>query len=107
MPEVFKCKTQNEIDDSILKKNTIEKVTDSLQNYGKSQVKIMTHEDKVIAKTFITEKGLSSGIGDNLSTFRVAWNGALFYTKNELGTNRHYNVGNRAFWAIIVNDECM
>ena len=44
----------------------------------------------------IVEVGIPSGI-DNLTAYRTDEN-TLFYMKGELGTGKHYNVGNRAFW---------
>lgn len=46
----------------------------------------------------ITESHLPSGI-DKFTCYKTN-EGLTFYMKPELGTGRHYNVGNKAFWIV-------
>ena len=52
----------------------------------------------------IIKKSVPSGlVDDRLSAF-VTESGARFYMKSELGTSKHYNVGNRAYWAVYCHE---
>jgi hypothetical protein len=45
----------------------------------------------------VIAKGIPSGIS-NLTAYEIDFHGLRFYMKPELGTRKHMNVGNSAYW---------